>query len=252
MRSKRVFAVVCLAGVAAWTASKSEDWHAIKANLDLPVNAVGGEDEEEDAAEIVRFYGLSLEADALVFLLCGRGELWTSGEFEVARRELLRSIRELSVDAELAIVYYNYKGPELFPTQGNPVKADAEGKAAAESFLNKLKWDGEFLAWMEQPFQEAFALADKVKGKKKRIVYVSDGNDVVDKPKVLSVADGSQVAAEIAARITAMNKKRVPVDCVNVDKSNKNPDACEARFLRNLANLNDGQYKAAPSAEAGL
>ena len=231
------------AAVAVWAAAASQEEAEVKANLDLPFNAVGDEAEEEDAPEIVSFFGMTLEADAFIYLLCGRGEMWLVGELEVARREVLRNVRELRPETELAIVYYNSRGPRLFPDSGGPVKATASAKQAAEVFLSKLAWDGEFQAWMEEPFREAFRLAGKTTTDRKRIIYVSDGDDEVYLPIAKHVADGPDFARELVARITAMNVERVPVDCVDV--SNGGPGTHQALFLQPLAARNRGQYQEA-------
>ncbi|MBI4602926.1 MAG: hypothetical protein HY721_13295 [Planctomycetes bacterium] len=247
MRLTCASVMAAAAALLVWAAAASQERADVKANLDLPFDAVGERaQEEEDAPEIVSFYGMTLEGDAFIYILCGRGEMWLVGELEVARREVLRNIREFRPETEFAIVYYDSRGPKLFPAEGRPVKASARTKEAAEAFLDKLAWDGEFTAWMEEPFREAFRLADRTAARRKRIIYVSDGDDEVYKPIAKFVASTPEFAHELVARITAMNVKRVPVDCVDVSEVDSGgPGSAQALFLQDLAAMNGGQYKAA-------
>ncbi len=65
----------------------------LKTNLDLPYNAGGAsENEDEDAPEIVVFYGSMYEASAVVFCLDESLSMRKAGRWEVQKKEVVRTI----------------------------------------------------------------------------------------------------------------------------------------------------------------
>ena len=106
----------------------------LKTNLDLPYNAGGAsENEDEDAPEIVVFYGSMYEASAVVFCLDESLSMRKAGRWEVQKKEVVRTIMELSSQAEFGLVYYG-KGSYSF--RNNMMVANQGSKQAAIAFVN--------------------------------------------------------------------------------------------------------------------
>jgi len=55
---------------------------ATKENLDLPFDALGEEEEEEEAPEVVTFYGTQLEGDGVFYCIDRSGSMQDSGELK--------------------------------------------------------------------------------------------------------------------------------------------------------------------------
>ena len=77
-----------------------------KANLDLPFNAGGTTEEDEDAPEIVSFYGSMYEASAVVFCLDESKSMSKAGRWATQQKEIIRAITELSDQAQVGLVFY--------------------------------------------------------------------------------------------------------------------------------------------------
>src|SRR5881296_3444472 len=67
-----------------------------KENLDLPFNALGAAEDEEDAPEVVTFYGQQLEGDGFFYVIDHSLSMTESGELIIAKREVVRNISEFS------------------------------------------------------------------------------------------------------------------------------------------------------------
>ena len=72
-------------------------------NLDLPFDAREADDIEEDAAEIIYFYGQQYEGDVFVFCVDRSGSMGDHGELARAKREICRNIMEFSNRTEFII-----------------------------------------------------------------------------------------------------------------------------------------------------
>lgn len=56
----------------------------LKENLDLPLDAIGEAGEEEDAPEVVNFYGQTLEGDGFFYAVDRSGSMQDSGELRAS------------------------------------------------------------------------------------------------------------------------------------------------------------------------
>jgi hypothetical protein len=66
---------------------------ATKENLDLPFDSIGESEEEEDAPEIVTFYGQQLEGDGIFYVIDRSSSMGDRGELAIAKTELARNSR---------------------------------------------------------------------------------------------------------------------------------------------------------------
>ena len=55
-------------------------WAQIKENLDLPFDALGEDEEEEEAPEVVNFYNTNLEGDGFFYVIDRSVSMQNAGE----------------------------------------------------------------------------------------------------------------------------------------------------------------------------
>ena len=72
-----------------------------KENLDLPFN-VGLVEKDR-----IHFYGSEYELDGIFYVIDRSGSMQDSGELDIAKREVVKNIRELSTDVEIGIVFFD-------------------------------------------------------------------------------------------------------------------------------------------------
>ena len=106
----------------------------IKENLDLPVDAVGENITEEDAPEVVIFYGQQLEGDGFFYAVDRSGSMSDRGELARAKQEISRNIQEFSDRTEFGIVFFD-SGVLRYPSTGRPIEATAGMKSAGLSWI---------------------------------------------------------------------------------------------------------------------
>src|SRR5688572_24983005 len=75
----------------------------VKENLDLPFDALGEENDDEDAPEVVNFYTVSLEGDAFFYVVDHSGSMLESGELQRAKQEVTKNINEFSARVRFGI-----------------------------------------------------------------------------------------------------------------------------------------------------
>ena len=105
-----------------------------KENLDLPVDAVGENITEEDAPEVVIFYGQQLEGDGFFYTVDRSGSMQDRGELARAKQEIARNIQEFSDRTEFGVVFFD-SGVLRYPSTGRPIEANAGMKSAALSWV---------------------------------------------------------------------------------------------------------------------
>ena len=94
----------------------------VKENLDLPFDAVGESESEEDAPEVVIFYGQQLEGDGFFYTIDRSGSMQDSGELGRAKQEVSRNVSEFSFRTQFGVVFFD-SGLQRFPSSGRPVEA---------------------------------------------------------------------------------------------------------------------------------
>ena len=101
-----------------------------KENLDLPYDAIGEGSEEEIAPEIIQFYGQNFEGDGIFYVIDRSGSMQSSGELDIAKREVARNIAEFSSRVVFGIVLFDANLMK-YPSSGTPVDANAGQKQGA-------------------------------------------------------------------------------------------------------------------------
>lgn len=152
-------------GLLAFEGGDSDD---AKRPLDLPSGGAGGED-EEDAPEVIRFYGAEYEADAFFWLLDRSGSM--QGQAMVTlKSEMVESITQLNARAELGIASF---ADDATWWQPRPMRATSSNKTSAVQWINGLVAQG----WTCMPDGVVLVcdLNNQCRKKRKTIICFGDG-----------------------------------------------------------------------------
>lgn len=202
----------------------------IKENLDLPFDALGESEDEEDAPENILFYGQTFEGDGFFFTVDHSWSMNDSGELAVAKREMIRNIQELSDRSQFSVTFFDSNMKE-FPQSGRPVEANQGMKAAALGFINSIgRGSG---SCCQKGFLSALRFANLATVKRKVVLYVGDGGGTCG-------GDEATYLRQTLAMVTQQNYQRVQVSTIGVLMQGR---ASQEQFLRNMAAANGGTYK---------
>jgi hypothetical protein len=201
---------------------------ATKENLDLPFDAAGESEEEEDAPEIVTFYGQQLEGDGVFYVIDKSGSMRDNGELAIAQREVIRNVQEFSERVQFGIVFFDATVVK-FPASGMPAEANPGMKASAVSFV--LSITGVQGSCCQQGLAEGLRMANLATPKRKVMVYVGDGGGTCS-------GDESTYLQKTLAQVTAQNYQRMQINCIGV----LNPSTIGVDFMKKLAGNNGGTY----------
>ncbi|MBI4604536.1 MAG: VWA domain-containing protein [Planctomycetes bacterium] len=201
----------------------------IKENLDLPFDALGENEEEEDAPEIVTFYGQNLEGDGFFYVTDKSGSM-QDGELPIAKREMVRNITEFSEKVRFGLFFFD-KALSKFPSSGQAAEANPGMKSSAISYVQSIP--GGSGSCPQIGLTAALQMANSCSAKRKVIVYLGDGGGTCPG----SSGEGEYHRQTLAA-VAAQNWQRIQINAIAVLQ----PNASAEQFLRNLAAQNGGTY----------
>ncbi len=203
---------------------------ALKANLDLPFDAglLSDDGEDEDAPEIITFYSQQYEGDGIFYCIDHSGSM-SNGELPVAKREVIKNIREFSPRVQFGIVFFD-RGLIYFPSGGRPVDANSAMKASAVAWVNAIPNGGG--SWVQAGLIQALKFANLSSARRKVVVYLGDGGGYC-----LGV-DESQYLQRTLAVVKSQNFQRAQINTIGV----VNVSGLGENFLRSLASGNGGSY----------
>ena len=203
---------------------------ATKENLDLPFDAIGDSEEEEDAPEIVTFYGQQMEGDGIFYVIDKSWSMNDSGELDIAKREVIRNVQEFSARVQFAIVFFD-ANVSKYPSSGMPAEANPGMKASAVSFLQSTVWTT-YGSCCQAGLAQGLRFANMATSKRKVMVYVGDGGGTCQG------ADEATYLRQTLGAITSQNYQRVQINCIGV----LNPSALGVDFMKRLSATNGGTY----------
>ncbi|MBI4603592.1 MAG: hypothetical protein HY721_16695 [Planctomycetes bacterium] len=214
---------------------------ARKENLDLPYNAVADPEEEEDAPELVVFYGQALEADAFVFVVAKHTRMGLFGSLDIAKGEVTRAIGDLSSKGEFGVVFID-DAPEAHPPSGGVARATERAKADGADFVRRQE-PGVDWACLIDAFLKAFEMLRHSTAGRKLVVYAGDGNGFCREGG--HYITNEEYLERALSRITAANTQSVRIDCIKTDGSDPDSGADDLgrQFLQRLAAANRGTYR---------
>ena len=207
----------------------------LKENLDLPYNAVGeGGDDDEDAPEIVLFYGQSYEASAVVFALDESGSMRDQGRWQLQTREVVRSIMELGKNAEFGVVYY---GSRVSAFRERLLPATTDAKGAGITWVRARNPAGD--TCIAEGVVKALQIVRKSGNKYKAVIVTSDG-----RPDVCATGDLAtprEIPILYQKTLDANPGRSVRVHTIFVGRGT---DRQAMDFLRRLAQIHGGTFRA--------
>ncbi len=216
------------------TAGQEFQGGLLKANLDLPYNAGALSDaEDEDAPEILVFYGAQYEASAVAFALDESGSMSDQGRWQLQTREVTRSIRELSGRAEFSVVYY---GSRVTAFRDQTVKATPGNKVAGIQFVKSRNPRGD--TCIAEGTVKALQIVRRSASQHRAVIVTSDG-----RPDVCATGDRANLQQQqvLLQKTLAANPGRgVQVHTIFVGRSNE-PEAIA--FMKRLAKVHGGTFR---------
>lgn len=202
---------------------------ATKENLDLPFDALGEGDEEEDAPEIITFYGQQLEADGFFFVIDHSGSMMDSGELTIAKREVVRNISEFSDRVQFGIVFFAGEATK-FPSSGQPAEANPGIKQSAINFVNSIqRAQG---SCVQKGMASILQMANQGTSKRKVIVYVGDGGGTCGR------GDEGAYLHQTLSTVKSLNYQHIQINTIGV----LNQPPVNENFLKQLASSNGGTF----------
>lgn len=204
----------------------------LKENLDLPFDAAGDNESEEDAPEVVIFYGQQLEGDGFFYTVDKSGSMQDSGELPRAKQEIARNISEFSNRTQFAIVFFDSQ-LQRFPSGGRPVEANASMKAAAIGWVTGIP--GGSGSCCQAGILAALNFANMASAKRKVVVYVGDGGGTC------GGGNEQQYLDQTIQAVGTANYQRAQINTVGVLMGADRQ--MQERFLQNLARQHGGTYK---------
>lgn len=203
---------------------------ATKENLDLPADAVGGpDDDDEECCNVVEFYNQTLEAQAFFYVIDRSTTMQNHGELDRAKQEVCRNIDEFHSRVELGIFFFD-KGLAQFPANGQSAAATPEVKASAKAFVQSTQ--GGTGTCGLAALGAALRMAQSSSLKRRLIIYLSDGG---------GTCPGNEEAdylEKTLSSVAAQNYQRVRINTIGVIDVGQ----LQESFLKRLAFMNGGTY----------
>ena len=226
----------CCATLGLCVDARAQDVGSVgtKENLDLPVDAVGENITEEDAPEVVIFYGQQLEGDGFFYVVDRSGSMQDRGELARAKQEISRNIQEFSARTEFGVVFFD-SGVLRYPSSGRPIEANSGMKTAALSWIQAV--GGGSGSCCQQGLLAGLQFANFASSERKVICYVGDGGGTG--PCGGAGGEAAYLNATLQ-RIQQQNYQRVTINTIGVMMTGR---PSQETFLRNLARANGGTYK---------
>jgi hypothetical protein len=201
----------------------------IKENLDLPFDALGQAEDEEDAPEIVTFYGQQLEGDGFFYVIDRSSTMQNAGELDRAKKEVVKNISEFSDRVQFGVVFFD-ADVRKFPSSGQPADANPGMKQSGTNFVQSTP--GGSGTCCQKAISAILQMANQATSKRKVIVYLSDGGGTCnggDEPSYLR---------QTVTLATSQNYQRIPINTIGVIELGQVQEA----FMKQLASSNGGTY----------
>lgn len=212
--SRVLMSVVLLAGIAVIDSPTP---------LDLPAGGPGRAEDDEDAPELITFYGNEFEGDGFYWCLDTSYSMSGDDRLATLQAEVSSAIAALSARAQFSLVAFNSTTNVWSPTS---VRATAAHKATAIGWVQGLTATG----WtcLAPAGVAIVEIANDATARSKSVFVVGDGQPV---------CDGADTGAQCLTEITAANWRRLPIHTLYVAS-----DSAGIAFMQALAAANDGSF----------
>jgi hypothetical protein len=204
-----------------------------KQNLDLPFDALSLAEDDENAPEVIVFYGQSYEGDGIFYAL-DRSSSTANGELEREKQEVVRNLNEFSPHITFAVVFYD-QGIRKYPPSGRPAQADAGGKSGAISWVLSQQTGGGSCA--PKGITECLKYVAQSPARRNVIIWLGDGYTHCP-----GQSDWQRYGQQGLVEIKALNIKNAQINAIAVG-----PDSeVYAPWPKALAAQNRGTYSRIP------
>ncbi|MDO8508548.1 MAG: VWA domain-containing protein [Nanoarchaeota archaeon] len=201
----------------------------LKQNLDLPYDAIGASEDEEDAPEIISFYGQNFEGDAFLYVIDKSSSMRDSGELEIAKKEVIKNVAEFSPRVQFGIVDFD-TNVQSYPNSNSLLDANPANKSNAISYINSIQ--GSQGSCCEEALLKGIRMINSSNSPRRVVNYVGDGGGTC------KGANEAEYLQRSVKTVTSANFKRAQINSIQVlDSQNLNEE-----FLKNLASANKGTY----------
>ena len=177
----------------------------------------------------VVFYGIPLLGDGIFYVVDTSGSMMDSGELNIAKNEIIRTINELPEDHQFGIVFFA-SNVTKFPASGFPATANAAMKAAATSFVESIGQGAG--SCPQQGFAAALDMARASSARRDVVVYAGDGGGTCQG------ADEATYLKQTLQQVTEENSGHAQIHSVGV----LSPNRIGEDFMKALAAQNSGIY----------
>lgn len=203
---------------------------ATKENLDLPFDAVGEMDgEEEEAPEIFVFYGQQYEGDGIFFSCDRSSSMNIPAKWNNLQKEVIKNINEFSERVEFGIAFWDASLVK-FPTSGRPAEASPAMKAAAISFV--MSTSPGHGSCCKEGLLTCLTFANQSSSKRKVIIHLADG--FTHCPNF----DATQYGQQTLSEVTSRNINRVQINTICIGPAGQVDEA----WMRKLSAMNNGSF----------
>lgn len=175
-------------------------------------------------------YGLPLAFDSLFVVVDKSGTMMDTGEFLIAKREVLGTILRLPQGTEFGIVFFD-TSVVRFPPDGSPALASPETATQAAGFVQSIAGGGG--SCVREGLVAAIQMAKRSQGPRKVLVYVGDGGGTC------KGADEVTYLNQTLSAVAALNQGEVTIHAVGV----LDVHPINEKFLQDLAEANGGTYR---------
>jgi hypothetical protein len=228
----RAAALLLVAVVACSTnrTLEAQSQSSTKKNLDLPFD-VGGmpSESDEEAPEVVVFYGQSFEGDGLFYCLDRSGST-AQGELNIEKRETVRNIMDFSPRIQFGVVFYS-SDVMRFPSSGRPAEASTGNKAAATAWIMGVTPGSG--TCVQRGLFAALDFANRSTARRNVVIYLGDGQTTCPG------ADEAAYAQRTLLEVRSRNSKNITINAICVGAGVEVSET----FPQALAKMNDGQYR---------
>jgi len=201
-----------------------------KLNLDLPFDAGGTQEEEEEAPEIVVFYGQQYEGDGIFFCCDKSGSMNEAGKFKKLQQEVIKNITQFSERVQFGIVFFD-AGLVKFPSSGQPATATASLKAAGSAYV--MSTSPGHGTCQKPALIQSLMYANQSSSKRKVIIYLSDGYATCP-----GTNDTEQYWKDTLNEVTQRNTCKAHINCICIGPQG----SVDENHMKMLSAQNSGTF----------
>ncbi len=215
----------------------TESSASLKVNLDLPFNFGGTGEDDEDAPEVIFFYGGAYEASSVVFCLDESLTMRNENRFEIQNREAMRAISELSEKAEFGVVFY---GGGVHAFRPKLTVATAAAKGASAAFIKSRRVN--LGTCTGTAVIKALRMLRKTKSRHRAVILVSDGQATTCPFTPIGGCEGQKrINQDILSEIRSANSERISIHTLFVGRT----DICNdsIRFMKAISDEHLGTFR---------